>query len=357
MQINSVSLKNFRNYTKVKVELNPRINIFLGNNGEGKTNLLEAIWVLINTNSYRTSNYRDLVKFNNKSCEIKAFSLEGDRSNEIRFAVYDEKKKIELNGKKTNSRGGIKKILASVLIDKEFKSNLEKSARPRRMSLDSIISNISPNFRRDLKLFTNEIKRKNEILKTSKNKEVLDFIDSRLISHSTKLSKERMLWISRLTVISKKVFQKLDKSLILDFEFKSDSLNKDELKLGLKNNREKELNIRKSIIGSHKDVISFNLNGINLLKFGSEGEKKTLSMAIKISEILLLKKVTNKFPIILIDEIGSEFDEKRFNFFYNFITGLNTQCFITANNKNILKKIKINSSIFSIINGDCKKIS
>ena len=81
-------------------------------------------------------------------------------------------------------------------------------------------------------------------------------------------------------------------------------------------------------------------------------------MALKISEILLLKKGNNDFPIILVDEIGSEFDQKRFNFFYTFITSLETQCFITANNKSVLDINKSKDfSIFSIINGDCKKIS
>ena len=132
----------------------------------------------------------------------------------------------------------------------------------------------------------------------------------------------------------------------------------DKLKEILDSNIEKESIIGKSIIGSHKDKISFTLNNYDVFEFGSEGEKKSVSMALKISEILLLKKINDEFPIILVDEIGSDFDKERFNFFYNFIASLDTQSFITANNKNILDiNKKLDFTVFSIINGDCKKIS
>ena len=358
MKINSISLKNFRNYSQSKIELSPRINLFLGNNGHGKTSLLEAVWICINGKSYRTSKSKNVVNFSSKSAEIEIRTTNNDSVNEIKLIIDENKKKFLVNDKKIKNRLELKKVLATVLIDREFKENLEKSFRPRRIILDTILSNISLTFSKKLQLYSEEIKRKNEILGTSKNDEILDFIDERLLNLSYSLANERSLWLSRITNIADKVLKKLAPTNSLDFNIQSDSLNSENLKNQLESNRMKEKMTGKCLTGSHKDQISFVLNGFDAFEFGSEGEKKSVSMALKISEILLLKKVNNDFPIILVDEIGSEFDQKRFNFFYTFITSLETQCFITANNKSVLELNKSKDfSIFSIINGDCKKIS
>ncbi|MBT3475399.1 DNA replication and repair protein RecF [bacterium] len=358
MKINSISLKNFRNYSQSKIELSPRINLFLGNNGHGKTSLLEAVWICVNGRSYRTAKSKNVINFSNKSAEIEIRTTNNDSINEIKVQITENKKKFLVNDKKNKNRSELKKILATVLIDREFKENLEKSFRPRRLILDSIMSNISLSFSKKLQLYSEEIKRKNEILRTSKNDDILDFIDVRLLNLSHSLSSERSLWLSRITNIAGKVLRKLAPKNSLDLNIKSDSLDSESLNSALKSNRIKEKITGKCLVGSHKDQISFILNGFDAFEFGSEGEKKSVSMALKISEILLLKKVNNDFPIILVDEIGSEFDQKRFNFFYTFITSLETQCFITANNKSVLDINKSKDfSIFSIINGDCKKIS
>lgn len=358
MKINAISIKNFRNYTETKIKIRSKINLFLGNNGQGKTNLLEAIWVCVNGKSYRTSNIRNTISFSSKYGEISLSVSDTDSNNEIRTILEEKKKKILLNDKKIKNLSEIRRLLSTVIIDKDFKENLEKSYRPRRIILDSIVGNFSPNFTKKLKAYNQELKRKNELLASDGDKDIIDFIHSRLIQYSNELSIERKLWLTRMVALGEKILKKLDSSYSLTLEFQSDSLDKEVLINKLKENRLKERLYKKSIVGSHKDQISFLLNGSDAFEFASEGEKKSISIALKISEILILKKINSFSPIILVDEIGSEFDEKRLDFFYNFITNLGTQCFITANNSNILKKNKDDQyTIFSIINGDCKNIS
>ena len=358
MKINTISLKNFRNYPKCDIAFNSRINLFLGSNGEGKTSLLEAIWFTINGKSYRTSNAKNIIKFSNKTAELNMRTTHRDSINQIKVLIEENKKKIQVNDKKIKNRNELKKILTTVLIDKEFKENLEKSFRPRRMILDSVISNVSNSFNKKLQLYNIELKRKNEILLNNGDNEVLKFINERIIKLAHDTSSERKLWLSRLTNLANKVLNKLHSESSLECNIDSDCLNLAGLQNKIDLNSSKEVALRKTIIGSHKDKIYFTLNGYDIFEFGSEGEKKSVSMALKISEILLIKKINTEFPIILVDEIGSEFDKKRFNFFYNFIASLDTQSFITANNKSILEINKNQDfAIFSIINGDCKKIS
>jgi len=358
MKINTISLKNFRNYNQCEVPLNSRINLFLGANGQGKTSLLEAIWFSINGKSYRTPNAKNIISFSKKSAELRIRTTYRNSINEIKILIDENKKKILVNDKKIKNRAELKKILSTVLIDKEFKHSLEDSFRPRRISLDSIISNISPNFSKKLKLYSRELKRKNEVLANKGSGEVLKFINDRIVNLAHDTSSERKLWLDRINNIADKVLKKLIPASSLKCDIESECLVLDKLKEILDSNLEKESIIGKSIIGSHKDKISFTLNNYDVFEFGSEGEKKSVSMALKISEILLLKKINNEFPIILVDEIGSEFDKERFNFFYNFIASLDTQSFITANNKSILDiNKKLDFTVFSIINGDCKKIS
>ena len=125
------------------MNLNPRINIFLGDNGQGKTNLLEAVWTLMNGQTFRNSKSRDLIKFNQDSLEISGEISDKFHTNQIKFAILDDKKKLELNGKKTNSRSKIKKLVSTVIFDKDLSYNLAQSFKPRRDCLDSIISNLS----------------------------------------------------------------------------------------------------------------------------------------------------------------------------------------------------------------------
>ena len=158
--------------------------------------------------------------------------------------------------------------------------------------------------------------------------------------------------------MSEKILKRINPSFTLDLVYKSNCLEIKSLSEKFKINRYKEQVSRRPLTGSHKDDISFLLNNSDTFEFGSEGEKKSVCMAFKISEILFLKKINNTFPVILVDEIGSEFDQERFKFFFDFIIRLQAQTFITANNKKIFEENKEQKfDIFSINNGDCKKIS
>ena len=358
MKIKAISLINFRNYRKIDISIDSKINLLIGRNGQGKTNLLEAIWLCGYGKSYRTSNTKNLINFSNNGSELRIELNNLGFKNEIKVLIHENVKKIFLNDKRIKNRAELRKILSAVILDKDFKNNLEKSFKPRRIILDSVISNFSNGFNKKLKLYNKEIKRKNELLNSNGNNELLNFIDNRLIEYSYKVSTERKLWLSRITIFSEKILKKLNPEFKLELVFNSYCTNTKLLSEKFKLNREKEKKAKRSLSGSHKDEISFLFNGSDIFEFGSEGEKKSVSMALKISEILLLKKINNAFPIILVDEIGSEFDEERFNFFFNFIKSLEAQSFITANNKNILEKTKNQQfGIFSIIDGDCKKIS
>ncbi len=357
MKLNFISLKNFRNYSATKMDLNPRINIFLGNNGQGKTNLLEAVWTLMNGQTFKNSKSRDLMKFNENSLEINGEISDKSHTNHIKFSILNDKKKFELNGKKINSKSRVKKLISTVIFDKDLSYNLAQSFKPRRDCLDSIIANLSNEYKVLITNYNKEIKRKNETLRTTKSDEVLDFIDERLIELSNKVSLNRRLWISRIIDITNQVIKKLDSDFIINLDFNSDSIEVGKLEKALRDNRMRDKMLGNASIGSHKDKISFLVKKADIFNFGSEGEKKTVALAIKISEILILKKIEGDFPLILIDEIGNEFDEKRLRFFYNFVTNINTQCFITATSKNLLSKPNQDYTLFSITNGDCTKIS
>ena len=260
MKINTISLKNFRNYNQCEVPLNSRINLFLGANGQGKTSLLEAIWFSINGKSYRTPNAKNIISFSKKSAELRMRTTYRNSINEIKILIDENKKKILVNDKKIKNRAELKKILSTVLIDKEFKHSLEDSFRPRRISLDSIISNISPNFSKKLKLYSRELKRKNEVLANKGSGEVLKFINDRIVNLAHDTSSERKLWLTRINNIADKVLKKLIPASSLKCDIESECLVLDKLKEILDSNIEKESIIGKSIIGSHKDKISFTLN-------------------------------------------------------------------------------------------------
>ena len=356
MPLNNLKIVNFRNILNTELTLDHEINVVLGSNGQGKTSLLESIYFLINGKSDKTNDLNEIKNINHPNLYVEGTFNNINQINKCSIFSENGKKKIQINDKKVKWAEELKKLGNVVLFNKNFIDSIEGSNKPRRESFDRIISNYNTKFKNELKELKEFLSRKGHILRTSKDGKLVNFIDEKIIELSLLVSKKRANWLKNHVKIINKLSPTSSDEYKYSLKYETHCNSKDIIISNLNLAKNKERLSCKPLIGAHKDTFTFINNGKDILKLGSEGEKKTLGIMIKMAEIVISSKILNKDTIFLIDEIMSFLDKKRLKFFLQLLKRSKVQSMITSNEKLILQNFA-NCSIFGIKNGVCKKIS
>lgn len=350
MNFKSIKLTNFRNISSLNINLNPNINIFVGKNAQGKTNIVEAIYYLTNLKSFRTNSKDELIK---DGCEY--FSLEAidNKNNLIRIIYSKDKQKILLNNTNTKSSDYLGKYGSVVFTP--IDTNLFRDApKIRRDYIDDVISLFSPIYSN----YINEANRlkfeRNKILESDKINEVLlDTYTNLLSSYSHLIMIKRDLLITKLNTLINDIYQNISNSKDnLKLSYISDFYKDNEEIIYKKfiDNLENDKLKRQTTIGiSHDDYICY-LNDKDIAKYGSQGQNRLAVLALKLSLIKLFKSEENIDAIVVLDDVLSELDSTKKSYLLNYLNS-NNQLFITGTN---LIKNYSSSSIFEIENGSIK---
>ena len=350
MPLNNLKIVNFRNILNTELTLDHEINVVLGSNGQGKTSLLESIYFLINGKSDKTNDLNEIKNINHPNLYVEGTFNNINQINKCSIFSENGKKKVQINDKELKKLGNV------VLFNKNFIDSIEGSNKPRRESFDRIISNYNTKFKNELKELKEFLSRKGHILRTSKDDKLVKFIDEKIIELSLLVSKKRANWLKNHVKIINKLSPTTSDEYKYSLKYETHCNSKEIMISNLNLAKNKERLSCKPLIGAHKDTFTFINNGKDILKLGSEGEKKTLGIMIKMAEIVISSKILNKDTIFLIDEIMSFLDKKRLKFFLQLLKRSKVQSMITSNEKLILQNFA-NCSIFGIKNGVCKKIS
>ena len=378
MYIKSVKLKNFRNYKNLDIDFHKNVNIIYGNNAEGKTNLLESIYMCATTKSYK----------NTKDAEIINF---GENDAHIRIDYFDEKKEklekidIQLNRdiKKGIAKNGIKIKKISdyigsflvVLFSPEDLNIIKNGPDARRKFLNVLICEIDKIYLSNLSNYTKVLNQRNSLLKdlyvaSGANKEMLfsmlDTYDDQLINYGTEIIKKRIEIINDIKIFIKDINEKITNNKeSLDVSYESDILNyekcdtitndniadfKSDYKKLLLSNRDNDIKNSWTKIGPQRDDIKFIVSDIDLRTYGSQGQKKTAAISLKFSELLIIYKKTKMLPILLLDDVFSELDEDRQKFLISNLKSIQTIITCTGIKKNIFELLNPNK-IFKVSNG------
>ena len=352
MYLKNVCLKNYRNYEKIQLNLNKYVNIIIGNNATGKTNLLESIYVLALSKSFRTNNDMNLIKTNEKYCKIKS----ENEKNIFEFFIDDNSKILRINKNKIKKISDYVSNLNVIIYSPELDFIIKGTPNDRRKLLNIELSQLDNKYLTCLNEFNKILKIRNEVIrniKYKKNYNFLEIINKQFIEKSLYIYKKRFDFIKEINkeidVIYKKITNDNNFSVEYINNFFTDifdyELIKDKLLDKLTNNIEKEMNFGSTLYGPHKDDLNFNLNRQNLKIFGSEGQKKSAIIAFKLAEINIFTQNKGEKPILLLDDIFSELDiEKRNNileYVCNDIQVIITTTDLNNFNKNILKQAKI----------------
>ena len=352
MNITKLELLNFRNYKKKNFDNFSNLNIIIGKNGIGKTSIIEAIYLGSLAKSFKTNNEVSIINEDSDFFRVK-----------VHYFDYGPKKDLEIyldkSGKKTKINSKIQRKLSDfisqyriILLSPDELKLIKSSPNTRRNYLNIQISQLNKEYIYNLNNYNNLIKNKNDYLKklmlnSNLDARYLDIIDEKIVDEGMKIYSFRKNYIDSINKYINTIFDKYikNKGLYIKYLSDYDINNKEELLKELKKNRRREINIGMTDFGVHRDDYEFIHNDNNAKEYSSQGLQKLIVLAMKLSEVQIFINDYEIYPILLLDDLFSELDEKNRNNIFKSLDK-NIQVFITTTdlkniNKNIIKKAKI----------------
>ena len=344
MNINKIKLKNFRNYTEQEIELNPHINVFYGDNAQGKTNILEAIFISGFGKSFRTSKEKEMIKLGEDFLETNIFYDKSDRSGKIKIIIAD-KKQVEVNGVKIKKLSELIGNLNLVIFTPDDIQILKNGPAERRRFLDMMIGQLRPNYVHNLNLYLKTLEQRNNYLRQireeNKNENMLEIWDEKLSEYAVNIYNYRKEFIDKINNKIKNIHNEITENKEeIEIDYIAESKNKEEYLSLLKQRRKLDIIKGFTTKGIHRDDFVIYINNKRLDIYGSQGQHRTAILSLKLSELNIIEDEIGEKPILLLDDFMSELDEKRRNHFLEKIE--KTQVIITCTdkidieNKNIL---------------------
>lgn len=341
MIIKGIRLINYRNYNSMSASFGSGINILVGKNAQGKTNLLEAIYMCSTGRSFRTLRDKELISFGKNEAYVAAELNIGEleKFTEIKLEA-DKSKRIRVNKVELKSYKELNTGLKVVVFFPDDLKLVKEGPGNRRNYLDSSISQLKPVYHHNLSRYYKALIQKNNLLKsrrsTSELQELLEVFDVQLARLGTLISMEREQYIRRIKKEARDIHLQITSGKEeLDIKYNTnvpegESLLDIERKYleQLRRGRARDIEIGSTSIGPHRDDFVPSINGNDLRTFGSQGQQRTLVLTLKLSEVKILKKETGYYPVLLLDDVYSELDEERREFLTSLFS--ETQTFITV---------------------------
>lgn len=338
MYIEKIELNNFRNYDNLKIEFNRNVNLILGNNAQGKTNLLESIYITSMGKSFRTSKDLDLIKFEKEKAIIKIEAKKEYINNRIEIIINrDSKKYIKKDGINLKKSSELMENVLVVIFSPEDLKIVKDEPEKRRKFIDRELCQIMPLYYDSLSNYKKTLIQRNMYLKEKNiDLSILDLWDCQLAKYGSKIIIIRDKFIKKIDKYSNKIHGSITngkENLTLKYKpnlKKIDDLSEMESFYydQLKENYRNDYRSRTTTIGPHKDDMNFYVNNINIRNFGSQGQQRTCALSLKLAELNLIKEETGEDAILLLDDVMSELDINRQEFLIKTLK--NNQLFITT---------------------------
>lgn len=360
MEITSLKLVNFRNFDSLELNFSNYKNIIIGDNGVGKTNIVEAIFVLALTKSFRTNDDMLLVKKDKDYFKIEGV-VKSTFVNNYKIVYQNGIKTVKINNNKINKFSDYISNINVILFSINDLKLIKDTPSTRRKLINLEISELDNNYIKYLNYYNKILKQRNSYLKSLYGKQVnydyLGIIDSQLVDYGLKIRDIRDKFVNNINNIISLVHVKLGGNNDLNIYYKTDYQDFDKkylLNLYAKNIN-KDINLGSTQIGIHKDDFIFNIDGNDIKNFASEGQQKNSVIAFKLAELEIFKEKTGEYPILILDDLFSELDIKKINKILNYISE-DIETFITTTDLKKIKKCYLKSSkIFEFKNGEIKE--
>lgn len=319
MLLKNISLKNFTNYEEAECDFDDNINIFVGDNAQGKSNLLDAIYYIATISSSRKNKDSELIKWGRDYFSISAHFFNRFGDNKVDVKVLGNKKEVYLNNYKIEKRKEYIGYLITVIFNPEDLYIIKGDPSLRRQYIDNELSTTDVEYFLNLIKYKKILEQRNILLKENRRKkisnDIMEIWEDQLTNYGIKIIKKRLELIEKLQEISKKIHFRITDNVeelhieyhsIIDLKYIESSYRN-----LLKENRQKDIDRGYTSIGPHRDDLEILINGMSAKKFASQGQQRTISLSLKISEIEFIKEKTGEYPLLLLDDVLSELDKKR----------------------------------------------
>lgn len=362
MIIEELRLINHRNYDDENINFHDKTNILVGKNAQGKTNLLEAIYICARGYSFKNLKENELINFDKNQMYLKAKIKNKDKKRTVEIKISrNDKKIIRINEVNITNLMEMKSQFGVVIFAPEEILIIKENPALRRKFIDDIISNNDNVYKKYLNNFYKIRSQKNELLKNRNSKyfdQMLDTYNQKLIEYSALIGIYRYKYLEILKKYASKFHYELSSGhenlqIIYDNNFSTNFENIDRIKKEfreiLEKNREKEIIRGQSIYGPHKDDIVFLINGNDAKIYGSQGQQRTIMLSLKLAEAKLIEEITKTKPILLWDDVFSELDNQRATLLVERSKAY--QNIITTNSLLEINTDNLDGEIFTIIDG------
>lgn len=331
MHIEKLRLKNFRNYDDLSLNLDKGINVFIGDNAQGKTNILESIYYCSLGKSHRTSKDKELIKWGAKESFINLNVSKERLDKKIEIKIFKEGKKgIRINSIKLNTMSELVGVFNAVIFSPEDLKIVKESLAYRRKFIDMELCKLNKKYYYNLVQYNKVLNEKNSVLRKWINgKDIIEIYDNQLVKFGSYVIKERLKYINNLNEKGKIIHREIT-SEKEDIEFEYISSIKDfnnienELFKSLCENRQKDIDKGISSVGPHRDDFSIIINGADTRKFGSQGQQRTSVLTIKFASLEIIREESGEYPVLLLDDVLSELDLNRQKYILNSIKKVQT---------------------------------
>lgn len=366
MYLKNLSLVNFKNYLEAEIEFSPKINCFVGNNGVGKTNLLDSIHYLALCKSYFNAVDTQNISHNNEFCVIQGdFFINNEEENIYCGIQRNKRKQFKRNKKDYQKLSDHIGLIPLVMISPADSSLIMDGGEERRKFINGVIAQYDKVYLEKLLYYNRTLLQRNKFLKThfttrNPDTSMLDIYDEQLSDWGMSIYNKRTAFIDQLIPVFARFYNyiSLEKETV-SLQYIS-QLQEDAMLNLLQRNREKDRMVQYTTSGIHRDDLEMLLNSFSLKKTGSQGQQKTYQLALKLGKFDFIRNISGKVPILLLDDVFDKFDAVRVEQIIRLVSEQNFgQIFITDTDeeriRGILERIGIDHKMFRI--NDDQKIS
>lgn len=371
MRITKLHLTNYRNYADDSVEPDGGMNIFIGQNGQGKSALLEAAYLLATSKSHRTSRDSDLIRIGQDWARVSG-EVDREERGEVILEITlarNEKKRIRINRVKHDKIGDIVGQLNAVIFSSADLDMVKGEPSHRRRFLNLEISQVSPQYVYALGRYKRVLEQRNNVVREAKigrtNIRSLAVWDEQLVSYGAVMLEKRLVFIRRLSEIAEPIYSRLaDGTETLEIKYEPNvKLNEPGSAEAVKSAFEKQLAAARdhdlargtTTKGPHRDDMTFKVNDMDVRYFGSQGQQRSVALAVKLAEIGLVEEMVGEPPVVLLDDVGAELDAERRAKVFDLTFG-RCQTFVTATSlKDLPDEVVEKSSIFKVVSGTVER--
>ena len=355
MIIKSLELMNFRNYEFLDLKFSEGTNILYGDNAQGKTNVLEAIYLSATTKSHKGSKDKDIVRFDKEEAHIRTYLEKEGIEYKIDMHLRKNKSKgVAVDGQKLKKAADLLGLLNIVFFSPEDLNIIKNGPAERRRFVDMELCQLGNFYLYNLNHYNKIVNQRNKLLKdmyfNPQLKDTLNIWDSQLVSFGSKIIERRRIFVGQLNEIIYDIHKKLSgnkEELCIKYE---PDVEIENFEAAIKSSQERDIKLKQTSVGPHRDDFSFMTGNIDIRRFGSQGQQRTAALSLKLSEIELVKKVAKDTPVLLLDDVLSELDSNRQNYLLNSIGNIQTIITCTGLDEFVNNRFEINK-VFKVVEG------